>query len=155
VKSRLLGKVRALLAGAASDFLEREQMPPSSRADARIAEARAELRDQLGLKFVDQRQLDRDIAAAATELATLIGKAEFAVAAAREDLARAALAHRQALEQRLARMTDARRTVASEIALLEGAAAALSPSADGEPDAARIAAQLAELDRLLHADKEG
>lgn len=159
MKSGLLGRVRALLASAANDFLEREQAPLTSSGDARLAEAGALLRDRLGLLFVEQRQLDRDIAAASSDLATLIGKAEFAVAADREDLARAALTHRDALEQRLAHMAGARRSVAAEIAALESAALLLSPSPGEAPDGARIAAQLAELDRLLQADagaaKEG
>lgn len=110
------------------------------------------LRDQLGLLFVEQRQLDKEMAAASADLAALTGKAEFAVAADREDLARAALTHRDALEQRLSHLTDARGSLVAKIAALEGAVALLSASPGEAPDGARLAAQLAELDRLLQAD---
>jgi phage shock protein A len=142
VKSGLLGKVRQLLAGAADDILERNTSPP--RENAQLAHARTIIRDELGLLFVSQRQLTKDIAAARADLSGLLDKANFAVAANREDLARAALAYQQSLEQRITDMTEAQEAVRAQIALLENAAAILQPASP-----VNTAAKLAELDRLL------
>lgn len=142
MKSGLLGKVRELLVSAANDILERDGAQP--REPAKLAQARTIIRDELGLLFVEQRQLSKDIAAARADLSGLMDKASFAVAANREDLARAVLAHQEALEQRITDMTSAQETVRAQIALLENAAATLQPASP-----ANTAAKLAELDRLL------
>ena len=151
MKHGLLGKVRALLASAAHDLLEREEAQPVSRPPASLAEARALLRDQLGLLYVDQRACEREAAAATADLAGLDDKAAFAVANNREDLARAAFTHRDTLEQRITDAHESRAAIVRQIDVIERALAALS-HAETAPNAAGLATQLAELDRLMQAD---
>lgn len=149
--SGLLGQLRRLLAGAADDFIERGATSAASRQDERLAKAQAMLREELGLLFVEHRRLEKEIAAALSERAGLTDKAQFAVASNREDLARAALQHSGALEQRIADATARLEATRNDIGAMERAAEMLAEERHGAPDCADIAARLAELDRMLQA----
>lgn len=149
VKNGFLGQVRRLLGSLAGEFVERGD--GSSRDAVRLAKARSAIHDELGLLFVEQRRIEKDRAASANELETLLGKATFAVAEAREDLARAALVHRDRLERRLAELEQEQQQIRAGIATLEETAASLDHPHEGATGASLIAAQLAELDRLLQA----
>jgi phage shock protein A len=149
VKDGFLGRVRQLLGSIADEFRETGDIP--SRETSGLARAQAAIREQLGLLLVERRRIEKERAAATQELEALMGKATFAVSAAREDLARAALTHRNALEERLAQLEDDHAHALAGIAALEDAAVSLSGTQQGSAGSGMIATQLAELDRLLRS----
>ena len=157
MKTRLLEPFRRLLADAAADLLERGADTSPSRRESRLAEAQGVLRDQLGLLHVERHRTAKQIAAANAGIDAGAGKAELAVRAGREDLAQSAVRQQADLEERLARLRDDHAAIASEIAILEGAAVALAEalSSPAARDPHAIAAKLAELDHFIATQADG
>lgn len=152
MKTRLLEPVRRLLADAAEDLFERGPDSIPSRRATRLAEAQSILREQLGLLHVERHRTAKEIAATNANIDAGAGKAEHALRAGREDLAHAATLRQADLEHRLAQLRDDHAAIASEIAILERAAATLAEAAAGPAptrDPHAIAAKLAELDHLI------
>lgn len=158
-----LGEIRRLISAAAADFLEDGGDHTPGKREAELHKARVTINAQLGEACVDRLQIEKDIASTRNDLAALADKEHLAVNKGREDLARAVMIQRQALEDRLGQLSTEHAATAAEIDLLERAAATLTAttvSLDGTQrelalDAKRIAAQLAELEGLLRDSSGG
>lgn len=157
MKTSFLEPVRRLLADAVADLLERGADTIPSRRATRLAAAQVALREQLGLLHVERHRTAKEIAVVNAELEAGAGKTETALRAGREDLAHLAVRQQADLNARLSALRDNHMAIATEIAILERAAATLADAASDGPamrDPHAMAARLAELDRLIAAQAE-
>lgn len=127
------------------DLSPESSVDKPSTQDRRIADLRA----RLGAVEATRRRLERAAPAAGEALDGARAKAEFAIAAGREDLARAALADAAARDEALSAADAALALLAEEASILERdlrAAGAVSAS---------NARGLAELEKMIDAARHG
>lgn len=153
---RLVDRVKSLVSAALRDLSDAQPgddgAAQSSAQVRHIDLALADVRDQLGAALARRYQLAKQVNAQATALDAVAGKAAIAIAADREDLARAAFEHQRDADLQAETARGELSALDAEIARLETLAselAAARQSITGAPTAQGRTAALAELDALV------
>ncbi len=153
---RLVDRVKSLIAAALRDLSDAPHVdsgPGATSAQLRnIETALSDVRDQLGAALARRHQLSKQARAQGDTADSVATKAAIAIAADREDLARAALEH-QLHAELLAESASAQLAALDlEISQLEALAVQLSAARrafTGAPTPQGRTAALAELDELV------
>lgn len=139
---RIFERLKAVVGRNLADFFgfapEAAPLAALNEAEARIDAMKA----RLGRALVERRRILSDASAHPAHDAD--AKAEFAIRAGREDLARAALRARQALEAKRSLLKIELEALDAEIAAIEGDLSRMN--ARSSPD---LRAKLDELDRMV------
>lgn len=151
VAGLLAERVASLLKAGLRD-LSGEEGAGSPPQLGRIDQTLADLREQLGLALARRRLHENSIAERGRAAEGLMAKAAIAIAAGREDLARAAIEHQQEAAARSVSDDAELAALTAEIEQLEALAASLAAArreVAGSPSGAPArTAALAELDAL-------
>jgi phage shock protein A len=126
-----------------ADYLD---LAPTPEGDEAIATAIATLQEKLGAVLAARRRLEAERATFVAAPVDAAARAEQAIALGRDDLARAAVRQRAALDQRSAELERDLDALGAEAARIE---AMIEDS--GRLGARALRVQLDELDRLLAA----